>query len=83
MYRGKPSGKKQESTYNMHLTSIKTETDYQQALKRLEVIFDAPLGTSESNEADMLGQLIYDYEQINYPINEPDPIEAAKIRKEV
>jgi antitoxin component HigA of HigAB toxin-antitoxin module len=30
----------------------------------------------------MLGQLIYDYEQIHYPIDEPDPIEADRIRKE-
>jgi HTH-type transcriptional regulator/antitoxin HigA len=66
----------------MPITSIKTETDYQQALKRLDVIFEAPLGTSESDEADMLGQLIYEYEEVHYPIDEPDPIEAAKIRKE-
>jgi HTH-type transcriptional regulator/antitoxin HigA len=66
----------------MSITSIKTETDYQQALKRLEVIFDARSGTPESDEADILEKIIDEYEQIHYPIDEPDPIEAAKIRKE-
>ena len=38
---------------NMELKLIKTESDYQNALKRLEMIFDAPIGTAESDEADI------------------------------
>jgi HTH-type transcriptional regulator/antitoxin HigA len=66
----------------MNIKPIKTEADYQQALNRLEVIFDAPIGTPESDEADVLGLLIDDYEKKHYPIDAPDPIEAIKIRME-
>ncbi len=66
----------------MNIKPIKTETDYNLALKRLEDIFDAPIGTSESDEADMLGLLIDEYEKKYYPIEAPDPIEAIKIRME-
>jgi HTH-type transcriptional regulator/antitoxin HigA len=66
----------------MNIKLIKTDTDYQQALKRLEIIFDFAIGTPESDEADVLGLLIDDYEKKHYPIEAPDPIEAIKIRME-
>lgn len=66
----------------MEIKPIKTETDYTLALKRLETIFNAEIGTSESDEADVLGLLIDDYEKKHYPIEAPDPIEAIKIRME-
>jgi HTH-type transcriptional regulator/antitoxin HigA len=66
----------------MELRPIKSETDYQKALERLERIFDAPIGTSESDEADILGLMVDDYEKKHYPIDAPDPIEAIKIRME-
>lgn len=66
----------------MKLKPIKTEADYNEALKRLEEIFDAAIGTDESDEADILGLMIDDYEKKNYPIDAPDPIEAIKIRME-
>jgi len=66
----------------MNIKPIKTETDYEDALKRLEIVFDAPIGTQESDEADILGLLIDEYEKKHYPIEVPDPIEAIKIRME-
>jgi HTH-type transcriptional regulator/antitoxin HigA len=66
----------------MNISPIKNETDYRNALKRLEVIFDAPIGTPEGDEADLLGLMIDDYEKKHYPILAPDPIEAIKIRME-
>lgn len=66
----------------MEIKLIKTETDYTQALKRLETIFSAEIGTTESDEADMLGLLIDEFEKKHYPIEAPDPIEAIKIRME-
>ena len=53
----------------MDLKSIITEEDYQFALKRLEVIFDAPIGSPQSEEANELVLLIYEYEQAHYPID--------------
>lgn len=66
----------------MNMKLIKSEIDYENALKRLEKIFDAKIGTSESDEADILGLLIDEYEKKHYPIDAPDPIEAIKIRME-
>ena len=66
----------------MELRPIKSELDYQKALERLGSIFDAPIGTSESDEADILGLMVDDYEKKDYPIDAPDPIEAIKIRME-
>ncbi len=66
----------------MNITPVKTEFDYKLALTRLEEIFDAPIGTPESDEADILGLMIDEYEKKHYPIDAPDPIEAIKIRME-
>jgi HTH-type transcriptional regulator/antitoxin HigA len=66
----------------MNIKLIKTEADYQKALKKLEEIFDAKIGTPESDEADILGLMIDEYERKHYHIDAPDPIEAIKIRME-
>jgi HTH-type transcriptional regulator / antitoxin HigA len=66
----------------MNIKLIKTEEDYKSALNRLEVVFDAPIGTPESDEADVLALLVDEYEKQHYPIEAPDPIEAIKIRME-
>lgn len=66
----------------MNIKPIKTEKDYQEALLQLEVLFDAKIGTPESDEADILSILIDEYEKKHYPIDPPDPIEAIKIRME-
>ena len=50
----------------MNITPIKTEYDYRAALKRMELLFDAPVNTSESDEADILGLLIDEYEKEHY-----------------
>jgi HTH-type transcriptional regulator/antitoxin HigA len=66
----------------MEIKIIKTEEEYNQALKRLEVIFDAPVDSLEGDEAELLSILIEKYEDEHYPIDAPDPIEAIKFRME-
>jgi HTH-type transcriptional regulator / antitoxin HigA len=61
---------------------IKTEAEYQAALKRLDEVFFAKENTPEGDEAELLVLLIEDYEERHYPIAPPDPIEAIKIRME-
>ncbi|MGC4128337.1 MAG: helix-turn-helix domain-containing protein [Bergeyella sp.] len=61
---------------------IKTEQDYNKVLERLEEIFDAKPGTEEGDELEVLGILIEKYENENFPIEFPDPIEAIKFRME-
>ena len=66
----------------MKLKLIKTKKDYQQALARLEVIFDAKKGSPEGDELEIMGILIDQYENEHFPIDLPDPIEVIKFRME-
>jgi HTH-type transcriptional regulator/antitoxin HigA len=66
----------------MKIKPVKTEHDYLDALKRLEVIFDAMPNTAEGDELEVLGLLIDNYEKTHFPIELPDPIEAIKFRME-
>jgi HTH-type transcriptional regulator/antitoxin HigA len=49
----------------MNLQVIKTERDYQKAIKRLELIFDAKKGSKEGDELELLSLLIDNYEKEN------------------
>jgi HTH-type transcriptional regulator/antitoxin HigA len=51
----------------MNIYLIKTESDYRNGLERLDVIFDAVTGTSESDEADVLALLIDEHEKKALP----------------
>ncbi|WP_395046070.1 type II toxin-antitoxin system HigA family antitoxin [Flavobacterium sp.] len=66
----------------MEIKPIKTEKDYNQALERLDMIFDSKNGTPEGDELEVLGILIDQYENEHFPIGLPDPIEAIKFRME-
>ncbi len=64
----------------MIIKPIKTEMDYQDALSRLEVIFDARKGSAEGDELEIPGILIEKFEDEHFPIGFPDPIEAIRFR---
>ncbi len=66
----------------MNITPIRNETDYQNALNRLEDIFDAKNESAEGDELEILSILIDQYENEHFPIEMPDPIEAIKFRME-
>src|SRR5687768_15777998 len=66
----------------MEIRPIKTEQDYNLALERVNILFDAKPNTNEADELDILVTLIEKYEKIHYPIPEPDPIEAIKFMME-
>ena len=66
----------------MIIKPIKTKKDYNQALLRLEEIFDAKKGSTEGDELEILSILIDRYENEIFPIGLPDPVEAIKFRME-
>lgn len=66
----------------MYVKIIKSEKDYDEALKRLDQLFDAEPGTPDGDELEVLALLIEDYETRHYPIPPPDPIEAIKFSME-
>jgi HTH-type transcriptional regulator / antitoxin HigA len=66
----------------MTIKPIKSAEDYQNALARLELIFDAKKGSKNGDELLILGILIENYENEFFPIGMPDPVEAIKFRME-
>ena len=66
----------------MDVKPIRTEEDYEAALTRIEEIWDAKVGSVESDELDVLSILVEAYEEEHHPVDPPDPIEAIKFRME-
>ena len=66
----------------MNIKPIKTRKDYQLAIERLEVIFDAKKGTPQGDELEILSLLVDNYENAHFPVGFPDPVEAIKFRME-
>jgi HTH-type transcriptional regulator/antitoxin HigA len=62
------------------VTPIKTEADYQNALRRIDELLRVnPEPYSElDDELDVISTLVHAYEQAHYPIPYPDPIDAIK-----
>ena len=71
-----------QTKFKMKIKPIRNEADYQKALERLEVIFDAKKGTEEGDELEILAIVIDNYENENFPIGMPDPISAINFRME-
>jgi HTH-type transcriptional regulator/antitoxin HigA len=66
----------------MIITPIRNETDYRYALSRAKELWNAAEKTPESDELEILLDLIEAYERRNYPMEFPDPIYAITIRME-
>ncbi|MEG5159217.1 transcriptional regulator [Microcoleus sp. AT3-A2] len=60
----------------MELRPIRKETDYQEALREIELLFNAAPNTPEYDRLDVLSTLVEAYEKKHIPIAIPDPIEA-------
>ncbi|MDX7988806.1 transcriptional regulator [Xenorhabdus sp. 12] len=68
----------------MNIKPIRTEQDYQNALKTIAPLFEnqPEIGTSEFDYMEIMVLLIEAYEAEHYPIDPPDPIEAIKYKME-
>lgn len=66
----------------MEITPIKTESDYQAALREIEGLMDASPDTSEGDRLDVMTTLVEAFESKHYPIEATDPIEAILHRIE-
>ena len=60
----------------MEIRPIKTEDDYRAALAEIDRLFAAKLDTPEGDRLDVLTTLVEVYEQKQYAIPAPDPVEA-------
>jgi HTH-type transcriptional regulator/antitoxin HigA len=66
----------------MTIKPIKTERDYQKALKDIDKLWNARSNTPAGDRLDVLTTLVEAYEQKHYEIAPPDPIDAIKFRME-
>lgn len=61
---------------------IKTKEEYKTKVKRFEEVFFAKVGTKESDEAEILGNEIEEYENKYYPIPRPSREDVDSFRKD-
>jgi HTH-type transcriptional regulator/antitoxin HigA len=66
----------------MEIKPIRTNSDYERALREIERLWNAKVGTSKGDRLDVLATLVEDYEQKHFPVDPPDPIAAIKFRLE-
>lgn len=62
----------------MDIKPIRTEADYQAALKEIDALLDAEPGSPETDRLEVLSSLVWLYEEDHHPIPAPDPIEALE-----
>jgi HTH-type transcriptional regulator/antitoxin HigA len=62
----------------MDIKPIKTEADYQAALKEIENLMMTAIDTLEGEKLDVLTTLVEAYEAKHFPMDLPDPVEAIK-----
>ncbi len=63
---------------------VRTKADYKAALARIDelIALNPKKGTAAYDELDIIGTLVSAYEDIHYPIEAPDPVEAVKYMME-
>lgn len=66
----------------MNIRPIKSESDYRDALARIEELLDAEPDSEAGAELDVLATLVDAYESNHFPIDAPDPVEAILFRME-
>jgi HTH-type transcriptional regulator/antitoxin HigA len=66
----------------MELKPIRSEQDYENALRAVEQLWGAEPGTPEGDAFEVLFTLVEAYEEQHYPIFPPDPVEAIKYAME-
>lgn len=63
----------------MEIKPIRSEVDYQAALKEIERLFESQPGTPEGDRMDVLVTLVEAYEAKHFPIPEPDdPVQVLE-----
>jgi HTH-type transcriptional regulator / antitoxin HigA len=61
---------------------IRSNKDYEASLAEVERLWGAKSGTPRGDRLDVLATLIEAYEERQFPMGPPDPIEAIKFRME-
>lgn len=66
----------------MNIKPIKINTDYREALNKVESLMAAEFNTPEGEKLDILVTLIEAYERKHFPLGLPDLVETIKFERE-
>lgn len=62
----------------MEIRPIRNDTDHEAALREIESLWEAKLGTREHDRLEVLSILVSHYEAEHHPVEPLDPITALK-----
>ncbi len=62
----------------MIVRPIRSDEDHAAALRRIEELWEAPEGSEESDELEVLATLVSAYERKRWPIEAPDPVDVLR-----
>ena len=66
----------------MTVRPIRSEADFRARIARIAALMDAPAGSEEADELDVLATLVERYEEEQFPIEAPTPVDAIRFRME-
>lgn len=66
----------------MDIRPIRTDEDHEAALREIETLWGAPLGTPEGDRLDVLATLVEAYEEKRWPAPKADPVDMLKFTME-
>ncbi len=66
----------------MELKPIRTEEEYNQALRQIDNLIDCKENSKEEDLLEVISLLVWDYEEKHYSIESLSPIQALKTRME-
>ena len=61
---------------------IRSDEEHDAAMARIDEIFDAPVGSAEGDELEVLVRLVEAWEEVRYTIPPPDLMDALEFRME-
>jgi HTH-type transcriptional regulator/antitoxin HigA len=57
----------------LDINTLRTEADYEAALARITDLIHSPPDSAEEAELDRLSDLVIQYEDVHYPMEDPEP----------
>jgi HTH-type transcriptional regulator / antitoxin HigA len=66
----------------IQISPIRTESDHDKAITRINELMSAAPGSSEGDELDVLAILVEAYEAKHHRVEAPDPVSAIQFRME-
>ncbi len=57
----------------LDINPLRTEADYEAALARITALIHSPPNSAEEAELDRLSDLVIQYEDVHYPMEDPEP----------